>query len=85
MTDEVHVYFLDALDYRPLDPPLVLRDAKPWVQKAAPALLVCRAGQHPPPNARQTNPTVFHPVGHSTPTYATPPHPRCPPAPPPCL
>jgi len=40
LTDEVHVYFLDALDYRPLDPPLVLKDAKPWVRKAAPALLV---------------------------------------------
>jgi len=40
MSDEVHVYFLDALDYRPLDPPLVLKDAKPWVRKAAPALLV---------------------------------------------
>ena len=42
MSDEVHVYFLDALDYRPLDPPLVLKDAKPWVRKAAPALLVRR-------------------------------------------
>ena len=40
LSDEVHVYFLDALDYRPLDPPLVLKDAKPWVRKAAPALLV---------------------------------------------
>ena len=36
LSDEVHVYFLDALDYRPLDPPLVLKDAKPWVRKAAP-------------------------------------------------
>ena len=25
LSDEVHVYFLDALDYRPLDPPLILK------------------------------------------------------------
>mmetsp|Transcript_91859 Transcript_91859/g.262687 ORF Transcript_91859/g.262687 Transcript_91859/m.262687 type:complete len:806 (-) Transcript_91859:621-3038(-) len=40
MNDEYHLHFLDAYDYRPLEPPLVLRDAKSWVKKVAAPLLL---------------------------------------------